>query len=246
MKTGGLNAGMFQKLGRSLKKRRLTLSLPPIAREVMRDGLTYLPLERMASLNFELERVVAQDVPGDIAEFGMALGGSAIVLARRRGRRRFFGFDVFGRIPPPTDDDGADAHNRFKVIAEGKSTGIRDGEYYGYMDDLYGRVVSSFGKYGLSVDNQSIILRKGLFQDTFSPSESDRFCLVHIDCDWYDPVFFCLTSVSPCLNPGGAIIVDDYNDYEGCRNAVDKVLAEDASLWLERTVPHAVIRKRPS
>ncbi|MFC5584106.1 TylF/MycF family methyltransferase [Nitratireductor kimnyeongensis] len=237
---------MFQKLGRSIAKRRLILSLPPVARDVMKDGLTYLPLERMASLNAELERMVAQDVPGDIAEFGMALGGSAIVLAKSRGKRRFLGFDVFGRIPPPTDDDGADAHSRFKVIAEGKSTGIRDGEYYGYVDDLFGRVVSSFEKYGLRVDNQSIILRKGLFQETFSPSESDRFRLVHIDCDWYDPVFFCLTSVSRCMSPGGVVIVDDYNDYEGCRNAVDKVLAEDASLLLERTLPHAVIRKRAS
>nr|WP_051556109.1 TylF/MycF/NovP-related O-methyltransferase [Nitratireductor aquibiodomus] len=165
------------------------------------------------------------------------------MLAKRRGGRRFLGFDVFGQIPPPTDYDGTDAHNRFKVIADGKSTGIQDGEYYGYMDDLYGRVVSSFEKYGLRVDNQSIILRKGLFQDTFAPSESDRFCLVHIDCDWYEPVLFCLTSVSRCLNPGGVVIVDDYNDYEGCRNAVDKVLAEDASLRLERRLPHAVIRK---
>jgi asparagine synthase (glutamine-hydrolysing) len=82
-----------------------------------------------------------------------------------------------------------------------------------------------------------------LFEDTFRPEHDHRLAFAHVDCDWYDPVYYCLTSVSPVLSTGGTIIVDDFNDYAGCRSAVEAVVAEDKSLSLQRTTPHAVLRK---
>ena len=44
--------------------------------------------------------VVRRGVHGDFVEAGIALGGSAIVLARLMGAdRRFHGYDVFGMDP---------------------------------------------------------------------------------------------------------------------------------------------------
>jgi len=110
-------------------------------------------LERCAG---EVER---RGVPGAYVEAGVALGGSAILLASLMGQgRRFHGYDVFEQIPPPSERDGADAHERYRVIEEGKSKGIGGDAYYGYLDDLYGRVVRSFTDRGLVVDGETISL----------------------------------------------------------------------------------------
>jgi hypothetical protein len=39
------------------------------------------------------------------------------------------------------------------------------------------------------------------------------------------------------------MILDDYNDYGGCRKAGDQFLAAQPQLELVLTTPHAVIRK---
>lgn len=234
---------MLGKLARKLRRRIDRARLPAVARQVRSEGLTYLSVERMSSLIAEVKRLGSLNIEGDLAEFGMAMGGSAIVLAELRGVRRFAGYDLFGTIPPPGQRDGADAHSRYEIIASGQSTGLAGKQYYGYQDDLYSTVVASFERHGLQVDQSDIVLHKGLFEETFVPSPSDRLALAHVDCDWYDPVHYCLTNISPILSPGGTIIVDDFGDYEGCRHAVEKVLGDDPSLTLVRTTPHAVIRK---
>jgi asparagine synthase (glutamine-hydrolysing) len=223
---------------------RNTPALPPIAQRAREEGLTYLNPARMASLTAELSRLEELDIAGDLAEFGIALGGSSIVIASMRGNRRFAGYDVFGRIPAPGSSDGEDAHSRYKIIESGHSSGIGGAHYYGYQNDLYSTVVSSFERYGLHIDQSEISLHKGLFEETYHPRATDRLAFAHIDCDWYDPVYYCLTKASPILSDGGTVIVDDYNDYEGCRKAVDRVLEEDKTLYMHRSQPHAVMRKR--
>lgn len=239
----GWGSNMLRSLKRSLRKRMLQFKLPPIAKKVKEEGLTYLSADRMLSLLNEIERVNERGVAGDFLEFGVALGGGSIIIAHHRGNRRFAGYDVFDMIPSPGANDGDDARSRYAVIKSGKSTGISGKRYYGYMPDLYLTVVDSFARHGLLVDQSDISLHRGLFEETFAPKNTDRFALVHIDCDWHDPVYFCLTNISPQLIVGGVIIVDDYNDYDGCRKAVERMLSEDSTLLLEKTQPHAVIRK---
>ena len=55
-----------------------------------------------------------------------------------------FVYDVFGMIPPPTDNDGEDVQQRYNEIVGGNSKGIKGKSYYGYEDDLYGKVVDWF------------------------------------------------------------------------------------------------------
>ncbi|WP_018428928.1 TylF/MycF/NovP-related O-methyltransferase [Hoeflea sp. 108] len=217
--------------------------LPGIAKSVMAEHLTYLSIERMQSLLSEIEAVKKSNVAGDFAEFGVALGGSAIVIASLRESRSFEGYDVFGQIPEPGTSDRSDAHSRYEVIRNGLSQGLAGEEYYGYRKDLYGDVVAAFARHGLDVDDVSIALKKGLFQDTLHPHPHKRYSLVHIDCDWHDPVYFCLKTLSPQLSSGAAVLIDDYSDYEGCRLAVDRALREDKTLKLDRVKPHAVLRK---
>ncbi len=221
------------------------MMLPRIAKNVLKDKLTYLSPAKFHSLYSTLDSVQQKNVAGDFLEFGIALGGSAICLASALdGDRRFHGYDVFDTIPPPSDRDDDDSKTRYDQIQAGKSEGIKGDRYYGYEDDLFLKVSDNFRKFGLSVDGERIVLHKGLFQNTVRFADDDRIALAHIDCDWHDPVAFCLDAVSAKLSAGGFMIIDDYNDYRGCKTATDKFVETNAGFDLIKTEPHAVIRKR--
>jgi hypothetical protein len=67
-------------------------------------------------------------------------------------KRRLQIYDVFGMIPPPTDQDTEDVHERYKTISEGKSTGIGGDKYYGYEENLYEIVLSNFRDFGIDCE----------------------------------------------------------------------------------------------
>jgi len=100
--------------------------------------LTYLSDRKLASLVTTCRAIEESDLPGIFLEAGCALGGSAILLASTKRRERPFNvYDVFGMIPPPTQDDTQDVHERYQAIVQGQSKGIDGDPYYGYIEDLY-------------------------------------------------------------------------------------------------------------
>lgn len=198
------------------------------AARVRQEKLTYLTPIKFQRLEDCLRAANAMGVPGDFLEFGIALGGSAIVIAEqaRAAGRAFHGFDVFAMIPEPTSvHDDERSKERYKTISSGKSKGIGGDLYYGYRDNLYEEVKSSFARHGLPVDGSGIVLHKGLFEDTWPSYRGTDIAFAHIDCDWYDPVTFCLNGVAGRLRRGGRILLDDYHDYGGCKKATDEFLA---------------------
>jgi asparagine synthase (glutamine-hydrolysing) len=165
--------------------------------------------------------VKGRGIPGDFLETGVALGGSAIVIAGRlSGDRCFHGYDVFGMIPPPSESDPPEVHDRYAVIAAGESEGIDGGSYYGYRDRLYDEVVAAFAAHGVTVDGERVQLHRGLFEDTLRPHGPVAFA--HVDCDWHDPVALSLARIHPRLASGGWLVVDDYYAYGGAAKAVDE------------------------
>lgn len=216
--------------------------LTRLARGVRRQNLTYLSQAKLVTLERMLDRVKRRGVSGDFLECGVALGGSAILIADKLdGARAFHGYDVFGMIPPPSESDGADAHDRYAVIAAGKSNGIGGERYYGYRDDLYDEVVGSFARFGLPVDQRRIALHKGVFADTLRLAGRSRVAFAHIDCDWYDPVRLCLERIAPHMPKGGVFVLDDFNDYGGCRRAATEFLGQETDFELESVANSAVI-----
>jgi asparagine synthase (glutamine-hydrolysing) len=201
--------------------------LKPNARRVLREHLTYLSTIKLWRLERALAGVVRNQVQGDLLEFGVALGGSAILISGyATNGRRFHGFDVFSMIPPPTstkDDDKS--RSRYDLIKNGKSGGLGGEKYYGYRKDLLQDVRNSFARHGRPVDGDNIQLHKGLFEETWPKLRIEQVSFAHIDCDWYDPVKYCLTVVYDRLSPGGVILLDDYHDYGGAQTAVDEFIA---------------------
>ena len=199
--------------------------IDPVVGEVRRQRLTYLPVGALNDLYEAAKQAERAKRPGVFLEAGCALGGSAIVLAKAKARQRpLFVHDVFGMIPPPNDDDGADVHERYEKIKSGKASGIGGDSYYGYESDLMDKVRGTFAAFQLPVEGNGVSLVKGLFQDTITGDEP--VALAHVDGDWYESVRTCLERIGPRLPPGGVMVIDDYFHWSGCRTAVDEFLAE--------------------
>ena len=209
---------------------RLARQQPEIGRcidAVRARHLTYLTAEALWDLALGVREVEAQGIPGVIVEAGCALGGSSIVLARsKKAGRELLVFDVFGRIPPPSDKDGKDVWDRYQLIEAGKSTGIQGDAYYGYQEDLLGRVRQSFAEFGLPVDSERVRLIQGLYSETLRLD--GPVALAHIDCDWYESVLDCLREIEPRLVVSGRLVIDDYDKWSGCRRAIDEYFASAA------------------
>lgn len=243
---------MLQRVIRKCSKAIVGLTLSPVSKAVKRQNLTYLSALKLKSIERELDRIARENVPGDLLEFGLALGGSGIVISRlgRRGSsaRSFHGFDVFAMIPPPSsENDDSKSRERYDVIRSGKSEGLGGNEYYGYRSDLFTDVQNSFKSFAEPIDMSSRSLHKGLFADTWPQiaNKIERVAFAHIDCDWYDPVLYCLDAIKDKMAIGGSIILDDYHDYSGCRKATDEFLAREPQFRIAEDNENLVLHRVP-
>jgi asparagine synthase (glutamine-hydrolysing) len=192
-----------------------------------------------------VEQVNAQGVRGDLAEFGIALGGSAICIASKLASdQKFYGFDNFDLIPSPEPIDGGVPNARYEVIKSGQSTGIGGDLYYGYEKDRLAIVTRNFEAFRLPVDGRRICLIKGLFEDTLPYALSGRIAFAHVDCDWYSPVKLCLEALYPRLGKGATVFVDDYKHWDGCTKAIDEFCSLHADMSLTAGPGHAILVKR--
>lgn len=238
-------------LGRLMRGKRDTLpaDLPLSVRQaltkVREQRLTYLAKSKLVSLARLALAAEARRDPGIFVEAGCALGGSSILLcAAKADSRPLEVYDVFGQIPPPSAKDGADVHERYQVIASGRSKGIGGDQYYGYRGDLVDTVRLNFAELGYPVEANSVSLVQGLLQDTLQGDAP--VALAHVDVDWYEPVMACLERIIPRLTPGGALVLDDYGDWSGCRRAVDEYFAgpRGAEFTFDDAPGHRVVQRR--
>jgi O-methyltransferase len=198
----------------------LSPAVVELIQAVRQKNLTFLSNRKLARLARLCEIAKLANSKGLFIEAGCALGGSAILLARHKPADSDLRvYDVFAMIPAPSERDGADVHQRFEEIGRGQATGLGGEVYYGYQENLYDRVCSTFSEFGIKPNSDGVHLIKGLVEDTLHVDVP--VFLAHIDVDWYDPVSVCLERIVPRLSADGFLVLDDYNDWSGCRRAVD-------------------------
>jgi|GEM_PF-2060138 len=191
-----------------------------LALKIKYHKLSYLSAGGLLNLSNQVRKIEEKKIEGIILEAGCALGGSTIQIGKAKSiHRKFYIYDVFGMIPEPSEKDGEDVQNRYKEIIAGKSKGLRGDTYYGYQDDLLGKIIGNMKKFELDPADHLIYFIKGLYSDTIKINEP--VALAHIDCDWYDSVITCLENIIPHLSKGGCLVIDDYYTWSGCSKAVD-------------------------
>lgn len=214
-----------------------------LLRSLDRANLTLVGKRKLRLLAEMLLLVRAERIPGDYVEAGVALGGSAIVIGKLKPRRaKLLLYDVFEMIPPPGENDGADAHQRYEVIRSGQAKGLGGEVYYGYRGDLPAAVAANLQSHGLGLAEHHIELVRGRFEQTLFPRSPLAFA--HVDCDWHDSVKTCIDRIYPALSVGGIMVFDDYVSYSGCRKVVDEFIASSASAEVLLRDNSLALRKR--
>ena len=159
-------------------------------------------LPRLYAIALNVKQVLADGVPGDMAELGVYRGNSAAVIAHyaRLNRRKVLLFDTF---------EGFDRRDL---------TGTDQSKNIEFSDTSLDAVRAIVGE-----DNVDFV--KGWFPDSIPDYlHGGRFCFVHIDCDLYEPAKAGLEFFYARLSPGGLLVMHDYaNPYwPGIKRALDE------------------------
>ena len=219
----------------------LSPEIERVIEAVREEHLSYLDVASLRTLAATIGEVEAAGLEGLLIECGTARGGSAITIAAAKAAGRPMRvYDVFGMIPPPSEKDGKDVHRRYATIVAGESKGIGGDTYYGYRDDLLAEVTDAFARHGYPLAETGVRLIQGRFEDTIVGDEPVAFA--HLDGDWYASTMTCLTRIAPRLVPGGRIVLDDYDTWSGCRNAVHEYFAGRPGFRFERRGRLHVVR----
>jgi len=200
---------------------RLGIFLPRLlllAWQLKRDKKTYLTYGKLLSLATSFRNLKERsDRPLEVGEFGVGRGGSAMLLAWLIGRYggRLTLFDMFGRIPAPTEKDGQRAIDRYQTILTSENE-----DYYGNIPDLIDLIKAEISTV---CDLKQVVFIQGKYEETL-PAHSTNlvFNLVHIDCDWYESSKAVLDYLEHHLHPGAIMQIDDYSNWQGSHLAVDE------------------------
>ena len=174
------------------------------------NATTMIGLNRLNNIEYCIYSIINDNVPGDFIETGVWRGGAAILM---RGvlkeleiaDRKVWLADSFMGLPKPDEKNyKADKGNKLYKIKILKSS----------LEE----VRNNFKAYDL-LDEQVIFL-EGWFKDTLPKAPVDKLSLLRLDGDMYESTIQALLNLYPKLSAGGYIIIDDYNAFHNCKQAV--------------------------
>ncbi len=194
--------------------------------------------ERMYGM-FQAARHVAQaGIPGDIVECGVWRGGSSMMASLALGgmgddRRRFWLYDTFEGMPAPDERDfglhGEDPHAEWRR----NQRGAINEWCYAPLDEVRTNMLAT------GVGPGRLKLVQGKVEETIPGRVPDRIALLRLDTDWYESTYHELVHLFPLLASGGVLILDDYGQWGGVRDAVDCYLAEQGIHLLLSRIDYA-------
>lgn len=195
---------------------------------------TYKSPARMQAMIETARYVVRRGVAGDLVECGVWRGGSAmamlLALDRNLGARRLWLYDTFSGMTRPTEiDRGFDGRSMLEIF-EARKTGPDSSAWcYASRQDVERNLRT------VSPGLQGIEFVEGKVEETLPARAPERIALLHLDTDWYESTRTELEVLFPRLEVGGVLVVDDYGDWTGSRQAVDEYIQQnDIHLLLVR------------
>jgi|SRR5665213_69667 len=243
--TSWLKRNALRTLAEQLQRYRIKLveatdNYTPEARAAARErgfdwparAHTMIGIKRLDNIQFCIESVIRNGVPGDLIETGVWRGGACIFM---RAALKAYGdpvrnvwlADSFSGLPPPSPDkygaDSGDVHHTFTALQVSRED-----------------VEENFRRYGLLDDRVRFL--KGWFKDTLPTAPISRLAVLRLDGDMYESTIQALEALYDKLSPGGFVIVDDYglapcaqaiHDFRQLRGIADPIVDIDGagSFW---------------
>lgn len=177
------------------------------------------------SLRFTYEttrRLLADGVPGDLVECGVAAGvhpaAMAVACHDAKQKRTVRLFDSFEGIPHAGPRDG-------EFVAQGYGDGSGDLRPAGMMAVSLEAVAANLKAWGVDDFGIPVVLHPGWFQDTMPAAAAawsergEGIAFLRLDGDLYESTLVCLQHLYPLVRSGGCVVVDDWN-LDGCKQAV--------------------------
>jgi hypothetical protein len=190
------------------------------------DDNTFGDVSRFFFFCLMQDQILKEGLAGDIAELGVYKGMTAAVLAKiaRRAGRTAYLFDTFEGFKK-ADLVGIDADKRLEQFTDTSLEAVRN-----------------------RVGTENVNYVRGRFPESAAQiADNLQFCLVHIDCDLYEPMTAALKYFYPRLVPGGFLVVHDYSSlaWNGAERAVDEFFADKPEFVIPLTdgAGSAVIRR---
>lgn len=178
----------------------------------------YRRLSNVYALAYHAEK---EKLLGDFVECGVWKGGCSAVMAfvadTFTSGRKIWLFDSFEGLPEPTREDGVLARTYAGERIEGRMRSID--KCVGPLED----VKKIFFEI-LQIPKESVVIKKGWFQDTLpvSKNEMGKIAILRLDGDWYESTKVCLENLYDKVVPGGYVIIDDYGHWEGAKRALEE------------------------
>lgn len=157
----------------------------------------------------ELEKVIENKVEGDVVEFGCFVGTTSVPMGKRlmTTNKKLYVYDSFEGLPEKTREDISPIGEMFKP-----------GELFASKKEL----IKNFKQAGVPLPR----ITKGWFSDVGRDQVPDNIAFAYLDGDYYASIKDPLTLITPLLQPGACIVIDDYMNEQlpGAARAVDEWL----------------------
>lgn len=193
---------------------------------------TMIGQKRLDNLQFCVETVLRDGIPGDLIETGVWRGGAcifmrAILAAYGDQGRSVWVADSFRGLPPPSPDKYAADLNDNWYTFDALAVSLEE-------------VQANFRRYDLLDDRVRFL--KGWFKDTLPTAPIERLAVLRLDGDMYESTIQALNALYDKLSPGGFVIIDDYflrpcaqavHDFRNSRGITDPIIDIDemGSYW---------------
>jgi O-methyltransferase len=171
--------------------------------------------------------IVGNNIPGDFIEFGVARGGSAMLIALTLKDlgvedRDIYLYDLFGTRPKYGEWDvemhsGKSVGDYYALVDQGDRDAMKNWEFYSEAE-----VMQNLRSTGYNPNRIHLI--RGDVCETLNDFSHTEVALMRLDTDFYESTKHELTSLYPKLSKNGVMIIDDYGHWLGARRATDEFL----------------------
>ena len=195
---------------------------------------------------FSLKKIIKNNVKGDIVECGVWKGISLVFFQKiiefyEIEDKKIFGFDTFEGFPEPGQKDITTENASMKERYE-KAKIKADSSNWNYcsLEDVEKNFLNS------QTETKNLELIKGKVENTLLDLKNipNEISILKLDTCLYEGTKTELEILFPKLQKGGILIVDNYNNFYGVRDAVHEYFEKkNYNLNLDKLSGQIIVNK---